>query len=73
MDSKRKGLIAALVLGLLSGPAMALGISGSTGGDTAEASAPAAPTAVVLAVRRPRRDPLHPGPAARPAVSHPGR
>ena len=47
MDKKRKGLIAALVVGLLSGPAIALGISGFTG-DAAEASALATPAAVAV-------------------------
>jgi len=52
MDRKRKTLIAALVLGALAGPAVALGASGFlSGGDVAEASAAPAPVAasVVMA------------------------
>jgi len=46
MDKKRKTLIAALVLGALAGPAVALGASGFlSGGDLAEATATPAPVA----------------------------
>ncbi len=53
MDKKRKGLIAALALGLVSGPAVALGITGLIGSGTADAAPAEAPAAIVITTDAP--------------------
>ena len=53
MDGKRKGLIAALVLGLISGPAVAFGAAGAFGGEAEAAATESTPVVIVTTTEAP--------------------